>query len=71
VFHFCRRVEYDIWFCDECGISFLRPTLKWCSECDTSMHEQLMEENVLPLEVLGSGEDPNMDGEEQGFFFVS
>jgi hypothetical protein len=35
------------------------------------MHEQLMEENVLPLEVLGSGEDPNMDGEEQGFFFVS
>jgi hypothetical protein len=52
-------------FCDECGTSFFRPTSKWYSECGTSKHEELMEENVMPLKVLEGGKDLNVDGEEE------
>lgn len=51
-------------FCDECGTSFLRPTSKWCSECGTPRHEDLME-TELPLEVMENGGGPNGSGQDE------
>ena len=51
-------------FCDECGTSFLRPTSKWCHECGTPRHEELME-IANPLEVMGNGGGPSGSGEDE------